>query len=131
MYILKYVALETKYTNAQVLINFTTNMIWKVEKTGRYHRFDSDSSHPKEGYMLSQKHRVAGLPGGDAAEDGIEVVAAQREENSWGGGPELSGVLMALTVRVDEMTDLWQKLFDQHGFIQTQAVLGLLRREDR
>lgn len=100
-----------------------------MEKTGIYHRFHRDSSHTEEGYMLSQKH--TGLPGGDAAEDRIEVVAAQREENSWGGGPELSGVLVALTVCVDEMADLWQKLFDQHGLIQTQAVLGLLRREDR
>lgn len=40
-------------------------------------------------------------------------------------------MLVALTVRMDKMADLWQQLFDQHGFIQTQAVLGLLSREDR
>ena len=36
-------------------------------------------------------------------------------------------MLVALTVCIDEMADLWQKLFDQHGLIQTQRVLGLLR----
>lgn len=40
-------------------------------------------------------------------------------------------VLVPLTIRVNEMADLWQQLFDQHGFIQTQAVLGLLRRENK
>lgn len=59
------------------------------------------------------------IPGGDAAKDGVKVVAAQREEDSWGWGPELRGMLVALAVRVDEMTNLWQQLFDQHGLIQT------------
>lgn len=40
-------------------------------------------------------------------------------------------MLLALAVRMDEMANLWQQLFDQHGLIQTQAVLGLLRRNDR
>lgn len=71
------------------------------------------------------------VPGGDAAKDGVEVVAAQREEDGRGGGSELSGVLVALTVRVDEVANLWQQLFDQHGLIQTQAVLRLLWRNDR
>lgn len=36
-------------------------------------------------------------------------------------------MLVALAVRVDEMANLRQQLFDQHGLVQTQAVLGLLR----
>lgn len=50
----------------------------------------------------------SGLPGGDAAEDGVEVVAAQREEDGGGGGPQLGGVLVALSVCVDEVADLGQ-----------------------
>lgn len=38
-------------------------------------------------------------------------------------------MLVALAVRMDEMADLREQLFDQHGLIQTQAVLGLLRRK--
>lgn len=79
----------------------------------------------------SLTNRVHHVPGGYAAEDGIEVVAAQREEDSWGWGTEFGSVLVALTVCMNEMADLWQELLDQHGFIQTQAVFGLLRREDR
>lgn len=37
---------------------------------------------------------------------------------------------MALAVRMDEMANLRQQLFDQHGLIQTQAVLGLLKRKE-
>lgn len=40
-------------------------------------------------------------------------------------------MLVALAVRMDEMANLRQQLFDQHGLIQTQAILGLLRRNDR
>lgn len=58
-------------------------------------------------------------PGGNAAEDGVEVVAAEWEEDGRRRGPELHSVMVALTVRVDEMTNLWQQLFDQHGLIQT------------
>lgn len=48
------------------------------------------------------------LPGGDTAEDGVEVVAAQREEDGRGGGPQLSGVLVAVSICVDEVADLGQ-----------------------
>lgn len=58
-------------------------------------------------------------PGGDATEDGVEVVAAEGEEHSRCRGPELRSVMVALAVCVDEMTDLWQQLFYQHGLIQT------------
>lgn len=39
-------------------------------------------------------------------------------------------MLVALAVRMDEMANLRQQLFDQHGLIQTQAVLGLLKRKE-
>lgn len=39
-------------------------------------------------------------------------------------------MLVALAIGVDKMANLWQQLFDQHGLIQTQAVLGLLRKND-
>lgn len=45
-------------------------------------------------------------PGGDAAEDSAEITAAQREQNPTGWVPQLSCVLVSLTERVDEMTDL-------------------------
>lgn len=38
-------------------------------------------------------------------------------------------MLVALTVRMDEMADLRQQLFDQHGLIQAQTILGLLKRD--
>lgn len=46
------------------------------------------------------------VPGGDAAEDSIEITAAQREQNPTGWVPQLGRVLVSLTERVDEMTDL-------------------------
>lgn len=58
-------------------------------------------------------------PGGDAAEDSVEVVAAEWEEHSRRRCPELCSMVVALAVCVDEMTNLWQQLFDQHGLIQT------------
>lgn len=58
-------------------------------------------------------------PGGYAAKDGIEVVATEWEKHSWRWCPKLCSMMVALAVRVDEMTNLWQQLFDQHGFIQT------------
>lgn len=45
-------------------------------------------------------------PGGDAAEDSVEITAAQREQNPTGWVPQLGRVLVSLTERVDEMTDL-------------------------
>lgn len=77
------------------------------------HHFD----HRDWSVVLSGEEK--NIPGGNAAKDSVKVVAAQREEDSWGRGPELRSMLVALTVRVDEMTNLWQQLFDQHGLIQT------------
>lgn len=37
---------------------------------------------------------------------------------------------MALAVRVDELADLREQLFDQHGLVQAEAVLGLLGTEN-
>lgn len=51
------------------------------------------------------------VPGGDTTEDSIEVVAAEREEHGRGGAAQLSGVLLAFTVRVQEVTDFRQQLF--------------------
>lgn len=72
---------------------------------------------------------VSGSPGRDAAENGVEVVAAQREEDSRGRGAQLGSVLVTLAVGVDEMADLRQQLLHQHGLIQTQAVFRLLRKQ--
>lgn len=74
---------------------------------------------------------TGGLPGGDATEDGIEVVAAEREEDSGGGCPQVGGMEVALAVRVDEVADFGQQLFYQHCLIKTQAILGLLKRRER
>lgn len=46
------------------------------------------------------------VPCGNAAEDGIEVVATEGEEHARGRGAELRSVLVALAVRVDEVADL-------------------------
>ena len=81
------------------------------------------TSLPGGGYLVEL------LPGGDAAEDGVEVVAAQGEKHGGGGAPQLRGVMVSLSVRVEEVADLWQQLLHQHRLVQTEAVLGLL--EDR
>lgn len=70
-------------------------------------------------------------PGGDAAEHSVKVVAAQGKEDPRGRGPELRGVLVAVTVRVDKMADFREELLHQHGLIQTQAVLGLLETKEK
>lgn len=79
-------------------------------------------SHTHRGYSVflgkEPNNNNNKRPGRDATEDGVEVVAAKGEEHSRCRGPELRGVMVALAVRVDEMTNLWQQLFDQHGLIQ-------------
>lgn len=57
------------------------------------------------------------VPGGDAAEDGVEVTAAQREQNPTGRVSQLGRVLVSLAVRVDEVTDLGQQLLHQHRLV--------------
>lgn len=71
------------------------------------------------------------VPCGDAAEDGVEVVAAEGEEHAGGGDSELCGILVALTVRVDKVADLWQQLLHKHRLIQTHTVLRLLQISER
>ncbi len=58
--------------------------------------------------FLPPNHKGLYVPGGDAAEDRVEVAAAQREQNPTGWVLQLGRVLVSLTVRVDEMTDLGQ-----------------------
>lgn len=69
------------------------------------------------------------VPGGDAAEDGVEVVAAEREEHPRGGAAQLGRVLVPLAVRVDEVADLGQQLLHQHGLVQAHGVLRLLQTD--
>lgn len=91
--------------------------------------FQSCESHIERGPKLEP----CGIPGiwelpcWDTAKDGVKVVAAEREQHGGGGATQLSGVLLALTVWVQEVTDLRQQLLHQHGLIQPQAILRLLR----
>lgn len=56
--------------------------------------------------MTRARIRSRLIPGGDAAEDGVEVVTAQREQDGGGRGAQFGRVLLALSVRVNEVTDL-------------------------
>lgn len=63
--------------------------------------------------QATEKH----LPGGNAAEHSIKVIAAKREKNPRGRISQFSCMLVPFTVRVDEVADFWQQLFYQHGLV--------------
>lgn len=73
---------------------------------------NTDPFNPSSSYF-----RYTCVPGGDAAEDGVEVTAAQREQDPTGRVPQLGCVLVALAIRVDKMTDLGQQRLHKHGLV--------------